>query len=223
MYLTKRISHSGYCSRREADTLIREGNVYVNGERILDPAIQVDETTQIKIKGKLIPRTPKTKVFLFHKPIRVLTTHRDDKGRETVFDFLPRHMKQYHAIGRLDYMSEGLLLLTNSASLKEKMERGNLPRVYEVKIKGQARVDLKEKLEKGIRVKGIRYAPIQVKVGKSNIGSTWVRMTLTEGKNREIREILGEMGQMILRLVRISYGDYKLGELPRLGINEVRK
>lgn len=215
MYLTKRISHSGYCSRREAEKLIREGHVYVAGEKITDPATQVEEDTPVKVKGKLLKAPEKTRVFAFHKPTKVLTTHKDDKDRQTVFHFLPKWMKQYHTIGRLDYMSEGLILLTNSASLKETMERGDLPRVYEVKIKGQPREGLPEKLAKGLRVKDIRYKPIDCKIKSKNEGSTWLSLTLTEGKNREIREILGALGYTILRLMRVSYGKYKLGELER--------
>ncbi|MBN1783824.1 MAG: rRNA pseudouridine synthase [Alphaproteobacteria bacterium] len=215
MYLIKRISHSGYCSRREAEILIRGGQVYVAGEKITDPATQVDEDTPVKVEGKLLKAQEKTRVFAFHKPIKVLTTHKDDKNRQTIFHFLPKWMKQYHAIGRLDFMSEGLILLTNSATLKEKMERGDLERVYEVKIKGPARPTLKETLEKGIRIKGIKYKPVQCAIGRKNEGSTWLTLTLTEGKNREIREILGHLGYTVLRLMRVSYGKYKLGELER--------
>ncbi len=152
-----------------------------------------------------------------------MTTHKDDQNRKIVFDYLPKSMKNYHTIGRLDYMSEGLILLTNSAELKEKMERGSLPRVYEVKIKGKPHSKLKETLNSGMQIQHIKYKPIKLEIKKQNNGgSSWLSLTLTEGKNREIREILGQLDYSILRLVRVSYGIYKLRNLEKGKFLEVK-
>ncbi|MHA1540827.1 MAG: pseudouridine synthase [Alphaproteobacteria bacterium] len=213
MFLIKKISHSGYCSRRVAEKLIRNGAVEIDGKKVLEPATKVSEKNRIKIEGKELPQKPEEKLFIFHKPTEVLTSHKSQENRKIIFDFLPKWMKNYHAIGRLDFLSEGLILLTNSPELKEKMERGDFPRVYEVKIHGKPHKNLIETLKNGVKIEGIFYKSIKVEIKNQNDGSSWLSMTLTEGKNREIRKILAHFNYKLLKLKRVSYGEYKLGNL----------
>ncbi len=212
MRIAKRIAESGIASRREAERLIEAGRISVNGEQITSPALNVEESDKILLDGKPLPETPKEEIYAFNKPRGVLTTRNDDRGRQTIYDILPEKYQNWHYIGRLDYASEGLLLLTTSPELKRKMEMGDQKRVYRIKVEGVVDKAKLQKLERGITVKGIRYKPLKAVLDKQNDKYAWLTVTLTEGKNREIRRIFDSLRYPVMRLIRIAYGNYKLEE-----------
>ena len=222
--IAKRISAAGVCSRREAVRLILAGRVSVNGKVLETPACLVGVGDIIKIDGKEISEKPTTRVWLYHKPVGLVTTARDPQGRPTVFESLPPDMPRVISVGRLDLNSEGLLLLTNDGEWARKMElpSSHLKRTYHVRVHGKIPNDLVEQLAKGRTVAGIHYAPCEVKIEKGTGSNSWLTMTLEEGKNREIRRLMASFGIQVARLIRVSYGPYELGDLPRGKVKEVQ-
>ena len=220
--IAKVIARSGYCSRREAEKLIEEGAVKVNGKIIDSPAINITDES-IKIYNKLInPKLP-TKMWLFHKPKGYIVTNKDPQGRKTIFSLLPKNMPRVITIGRLDMDTEGLLLLTNNGELARYIE---LPttgwsRQYRVKVHGDITRIPNEEL-KEINIDGIKYGPIKIVVEKDT-GTTnkWLRITINEGKNREVRKIMEYYGLKVMRLIRVSFGPFHLGSLPLGAIKPV--
>ncbi len=214
--IAKIIARAGVCSRREAERWIQEGRVSLNGTVLETPATTVLPTDKIDIDGKTLPQQEPTRLWAFHKPRGIVTTHDDPEGRETLFDILPRGLpKHIISVGRLDLMSEGLILLTNNGELARKLEHpsSHIPRTYHVRVYGE--MDSKElkKLAMGISVNGVDYGPIQWKFGPKKGLNQWIEMTLHEGKNREIRKIVDHLGARVNRLVRVSYGPFELGNL----------
>ncbi len=222
--IAKRISEAGICSRREAERLILSGHVSVNGKVLETPACVVDDNDVIEVDGKVISSKPATRVWLYHKPVGLVTTARDPQGRPTVFGALPKNMPRVISVGRLDLNSEGLLLLTNDGEWARKMElpSSHLKRTYRVRVYGQIPKDLIEQLAKGRIVAGVHYAPCQVKIEKGKGSNSWLTMTLEEGKNREIRRLMASFGIQVARLIRVSYGAYELGDLPKGAVKEVQ-
>lgn len=209
--IAKVIARSGFCSRRDAEKIILEGRVKVDGEKINSPALNVlDE--KITIDGKPISSKEASRLFLYHKPVGLVTSHKDEQGRATVFESLPKNLPRLISVGRLDLNSEGLLLLTNDGELARELElpSSNLKRVYRVRVFGK--LPNFASLQNGIEIEGVRYDKIDVKVEKQSANS-WLQVTLWEGKNREIRRVMAHFGLEVSRLIRISYGDYKLGNL----------
>ena len=222
--LAKVMARSGVCSRREAERWIADGRVKVNETLIDTPATLVVPMDVIEVDGKLLPKKEKTRVWVFHKPRGVVTTHFDPEGRETLFDLLPRHLPDHViSVGRLDLMSEGLILLTNDGELARKLEHpsSEIPRIYQVRIFGTLDPRGLEQLTQGITVNGIDYGPIQWRQGPRKGNNQWLEMTLTEGKNREIRKVIDHIGGRVNRLIRVSYGPFKLGDLEIAGVEEV--
>ena len=222
--IAKRIAAAGVCSRRDAERWILAGRVSVNGKMLETPACLVGDEDIIKVDGKEISAKPKTRVWLYHKPIGLVTTARDPQGRPTVFGALPADMPRVISVGRLDLNSEGLLLLTNDGEWARKMElpSSHLKRTYRVRVHGKIPSDLVEQLAKGRTVDGIHYAPCKVKIEKGKGSNSWLIMTLEEGKNREIRRLMASFGIQVARLVRISYGPYELGDLTKGEVKEVQ-
>jgi len=221
--IAKVIARAGVCSRRDAEKLIAEGKVEVDGEKIDTPAIKVSTSQIIKIDGKEIAKIDKPRLWVFHKPIGVVTTHKDEKGRKTVFDCLPENLPRVISIGRLDINTEGLLLLTNDGELARHIE---LPatgwvRTYRVRVHGRVNEEALKKLKNGVKIDGVSYGNIDAKLersgGKSN---SWISISITEGKNREVRKICEHLGLQVNRLIRTSYGEFKLGNL---GIGEIKE
>lgn len=231
MRIAKKIAESGIASRREAEWLIEEGRVSVNGEIVTTPVFFVDDSHEITIDGKPIgKKSEKLIVWKMNKPKGYLTTKRDPKGRKTVFDLFPKTDDRLLYIGRLDYNSEGLLLFTNDGNFSRKLELPStgLSRSYKVRFYGNLTKEKIDKLKKGITVDGIHYGSIDVKIIKQDKSNNWAILTLKEGKNREIRKVLESLGCIVNRLIRISYGTVSLGNLPsgkveKLSGNEIQK
>lgn len=213
--IAKIIARSGVCSRREAEKLIDLGKVKLNGKLIDTPAIKVTEADIIEVNGKVISDKEPTKLWLFNKPKGCITSRKDPEGRQTVFDFLSDKLPYLIAIGRLDYNTEGLLMFTNDGEFARKIE---LPatgweRVYKVRAYGRIIKSKLDILTKGARIDGIKYAPAKIEVERTKGDNHWLIMSITEGRNREIKNMLSFCGLEVNRLIRISYGDYKLDDL----------
>ena len=223
--IAKYIASTGACSRREAEKLIIKGDVTVNGEKVIHPLFFVNNKDQIHIKGKLLKKQPETRLFLYNKPKNLITSHKDPENRPTVFDNVPKKLGRLISIGRLDYNTEGLLLLTNNGALKRYMElpSNKIKRIYKVKIRGDICNLKAEEIEKGITINKVRYSPIKLKIISKTKNITWLEFNLIEGKNREIRKILEYYNLQVSRLIRISYGQFYLNDLKKNEITEINK
>jgi 23S rRNA pseudouridine2605 synthase len=221
--IARRLARVGLASRREAERLIAEGRVTVNGAVLTSPALNVTNDDVILLDGETIPAIPPIRVWRFYKPEGVVVTQRDELKRKTVFDMLPASMGHVMAVGRLDLVSEGLLLLTNDGDLARWLE---LPttgwvRRYRVRVYGTPTEAMIAKLAKGMTVEGIHYGPIEAKVDSQQRANAWMTVTLREGKNREIRRVMEALGLKVNRLLRTAYGPFQLGSLPVGGLEEV--
>lgn len=223
--IAKVMARAGVCSRRDAERLIAEGRVKVNGHVLDSPAFLASASDDIRVDGKSIPQPEKTRLFLYHKPAGLVTTARDEQGRNTVFDDLPADMPRVVSVGRLDLNTEGLLLLTNDGGLSRYLE---LPatgwvRSYRVRAYGRPTDEDLKALADGISYEGIHYGPIDVVVDRGRGDNTWMTMKLTEGKNREIRNVTRAIGLQVNRLIRISYGPFELGDLDAGEVAEIKQ
>ena len=221
--LSKKIARSGFSSRREAEKYIESGRVKVNGIIIKELSFQVGINDQIHIDGRRINKEGKTRLWKFHKPKGLITSHKDEKSRQTIFQILPKNLPRLITVGRLDLNSEGLLLLTNDGDLKRKLElpSSKIVRSYRVRAKGVANENKLSRLRQGITVDGIRYRPMEVNIIKQNTSNVWLSVRLMEGKNREIRLSFQAIGLQVNKLIRISFGPISLGKLDKGQIKEV--
>lgn len=221
--IAKFIARSGVCSRRKAEELILQKRVTVNGETVVSPAFNVDGSEIIKIDGEKLSQAEQTRVWLYYKPVGIITSHSDEKGRPTVFESLPKEMPRVISVGRLDLNSEGLLLLTNNGELSRKLElpENGWSRRYKVKVHGRIVKSKLDELEKGVTFEGVRYAPIKIETNVEMTTNTWLTITLKEGKNREIRNLMKYAGLEVARLIRISYGPFQLGSMKKGEVREV--
>ena len=222
--IAKVIARAGRASRREAERLIAEGAVRVNGKLIDSPALNVLPSDIITVSGVALAAPEPARLWLYHKPAGLVTTARDEEGRPTVFDNLPEGMPRVVSVGRLDLNSEGLLLLTNDGGLKRRLE---LPatgwlRKYRVRVKGTPDEASLDPLRRGITVEGEHFQPMQVTIDRQQGANAWLTIGLREGRNREIRRALGAVGLIVNRLIRISFGPFRLGDLPEGAVEEVR-
>lgn len=223
--IAKRMARAGLCSRREAEQWIASGIVKVNGKVIDSPALNVTDDDVIWVDGQTLEAKEPTRLWLYHKPTGLVTTHKDEKGRPTVFSTLPKTMPRVISVGRLDLNSEGLLLLTNDGELARKLElpSNSWIRKYRVRAYGTITEGMLAEMKKGVVADGVHYGSVIATIDSKQGGNTWLTVALKEGKNREIRKIFEHFGCKVSRLLRISYGPFILGKLERGEIKEVPK
>ena len=213
--IAKVIARAGLASRRAAEGLIAAGRVAVNGAVISSPALNVTPRDRITVDGQPLPGRTRTRLFRYHKPRGLLTTHSDPEGRPTIFAKLPKRLPRLISVGRLDLNSEGLLLLTNDGGLARALELPSTgwERRYRVRALGRVTQEALDGLQRGIAVAGVRYGPIQATLDREQGANVWLTVSLREGKNREVRRVLEHLGLKVNRLIRVSYGPFELGDL----------
>jgi 23S rRNA pseudouridine2605 synthase len=221
--IAKVIARSGLCSRRDAERLIAEGRVQLEGRVLDSPAVVVAPGARIRVDGKALPRAEATRLFCYHKPRGRVTSTKDPDGRPTIYDDLPAGLPRLQPVGRLDIASEGLLLLTNDGELKRFLElpANALARGYRVRVFGQVSEERLARLAEGTTIEGVRYGPIEAMLERGSGSNAWLLMSLREGKNREIRKVCEHLGLRVNRLQRLSYGPFELGALAPGAIWEV--
>ena len=221
--IAKVIARAGICSRRDAEKLIAEGRVALNGDPVKSPALNVAVDDIVTVDGKPLPSAMPTRLWRYHKPAGFVTSHRDPEGRPTVFANLPRGLPRVISVGRLDFNSEGLLLLTNDGELARRLE---LPaqgwvRRYRVRLHGDVTQSLLDRLKKGATIDGVRYGPVTAELERIKGSNAWAVVSLTEGKNREVKKLMEHLGLKVARLIRVSFGPFHLGHLPEGAAEEI--
>jgi 23S rRNA pseudouridine2605 synthase len=222
--IAKVVSRAGLASRRDAEEWIVQGRVTVNGRIINSPALDVTANDVITVDGKPLPPRERTRLFMFHKPRGLMTTHADPEGRPTVFDNLPEGLPRLISIGRLDFNTEGLLLLTNDGGLARALELPDTGwlRRYRVRAHGEVTQAQLDELKKGVEVDGVKYGPIDATLERDQGANVWLVFAIREGKNREVRNVLAHLGLEVNRLIRVSYGPFQLAELAEGEVEEVK-
>jgi 23S rRNA pseudouridine2605 synthase len=222
--IAKRLARAGVASRRGAEEMIAEGRVAVNGKLIDSPAIKVTDRDRIAVDGRPVEAPEAARLWRYYKPIGLVTTESDEKGRPTVFANLPADLPRVLSVGRLDLNSEGLLLLTNDGGLKRRLELPSTGwiRKYRVRARGTPTDDVFGPVRKGITVDGERFAPMTVTIDRQQGANVWLTVGLREGRNREVRRALETVGLDVNRLIRVSYGPFQLGELTPGDVEEVK-
>ena len=223
--IAKALARAGLCSRRDAERWIAQGRVSVNGQVLTSPARDVSAKDRIVVDGKPLPTPEPPRLWRYHKPKGLVTTHADPQGRPTVFEKLPEHLPRVISIGRLDFNTEGLLLLTNDGALARHLE---LPatgwmRRYRVRAHGSITQAQLDKLKDGIEIEGVRYGPIEATLDKPQGANVWLMLGLREGKNREVRKILETLHLEVNRLIRISFGPFQLLDLKPGEVEAVKR
>jgi 23S rRNA pseudouridine2605 synthase len=221
--IAKWLARAGVASRRDAEKMIEEGRVRLNGRTLDTPASFVAAGDAVAVDGKPVAPPERTRLFRYHKPPGLVTTHRDPDGRATVFDKLPQGLPRLISVGRLDLTSEGLLLLTNDGELARRLE---LPahgwaRRYRVRVHGRVDEAALAALDRGVTVDGVAYGPIEAGLDSRQGSNAWLTVVLREGKNREIRKVMQHLGLSVTRLIRVAHGPFKLADLPRGAVEEV--
>lgn len=217
------MARAGVCSRRDAERLIADGRVKVNGKVLDTPAFKVSEKDKVLVDGRPIGAAEATRLWRYHKPTGLVTTHRDPAGRPTVFEHLPPELPRVISVGRLDLTSEGLLLLTNDGELARKLElpSNGWVRRYRARAYGRVTQEELDHLKDGITVEGVRYGSIDAKLERGAGANAWISVAITEGKNREVRRVLDAIGLKVNRLIRVSYGPFQLGVMEPGAVEEI--
>ena len=223
--IAKVMARAGLCSRRDAERWIADGRVVVNGKILTTPACVVGNSDVIEVDGRKLGAPEKTRLFLYHKPAGLVTTARDEKGRQTVFENLPPELPRVVSVGRLDLNTEGLLLLTNDGGLARHLE---LPatgwkRTYRVRAHGPMDEGKLAELKRGITIDGVTYGEIDAALERTQGSNSWLVFSIREGKNREVRRVLEHLNLTVNRLIRISYGPFELGDIAEGEVREVDK
>jgi 23S rRNA pseudouridine2605 synthase len=227
--IAKLLSRAGVASRREVERMIADGRVALDGEALKTPATILPSLRGVTVDGKPVGKPDRARLFRFHKPAGLLTTERDPKGRPTIYtalrNALPAETPRLMPVGRLDLNTEGLLLLTNDGELKRAMElpSSKVPRTYRARTFGDVSQAQLEDLMDGTTIDGVNYGSIDANLERRTGRNQWIELTLTEGKNREVRRVLEHLGLKVSRLIRTAYGPFMLGDLPRGAADEVKK
>jgi len=222
--IAKVLARAGLASRRDAEEMVTQGRVTVNGRVINSPALDVTANDVVAVDGTPLPPRERTRLFLYHKPRGLMTTHADPEGRPTVFDNLPEGLPRLISIGRLDFNTEGLLLLTNDGGLARTLELPDTGwlRRYRVRAHGEVTQAQLDELKKGVEVDGVKYGPIEATLERDQGANVWVVFAIREGKNREVRNVMAHLGLEVNRLIRVSYGPFQLGEIEEGQVEEVK-
>lgn len=224
--VAKLLARSGVGSRRDVERLIGEGRVAINGRPLTTPAVKVEPGDIVTVDGEVVGEPEAARLFRYHKPVGLVTTHKDPAGRPTVFEALPEGLPRLISVGRLDLNSEGLLLLTNDGGLARALEMPStaIVRRYRARAHGRTTQERLDTLKAGVTVDGVKYGPIDAKLDKAKEGpqgaNLWITVTLHEGKNREVRRVLESLGLKVNRLIRLAYGPFALGTL---GVGEIEE
>ncbi len=221
--IAKRLARAGLCSRRDAERWIADGRVKVDGVLLETPAFVVTDKSRIEVDGKPLPQADRARLWRYHKPPAEMVTARDPQGRRTIFDSLPKTLPRVVTVGRIDFMSEGLLLLTNDGGLARKLElpANGWTRRYRARVHGTVDEAKLAGLAKGITLEGVRYGAIEAKLDRQQRTNAWLDIALGEGKNREVRKVLAHLDLPVVRLIRVAFGPLYLGEIERGQVEEV--
>jgi len=223
--IAKVLSRAGVASRREAERLIEAGRVAVNGEVITRAALNVTDADRITVNGKPLGAPEPERLWLYHKPTGLVTTARDEQGRATIYDDLPDDLPRVMPVGRLDINSEGLLLLTNDGGIKRRMELPSTGwlRKYRVRVNGRPSDATFDPVRRGLVIEGERFQPMIVSLDRQQGANAWITVGIREGRNRELRRAMQDIGLNVNRLIRVSYGPFQLGQLKPGAVEEVRR
>ncbi len=221
--IAKVMARAGLCSRREAERWIVAGRVKVDGKLIDSPALTVTDANVIVVDEVQISERQETKLWRYHKPQGLIVSHDDPEGRATVFEKMPPEMPRVISVGRLDYNSEGLMMMTNNGELARYMEKPQTGwiRSYRVRVNGRVNQAELDELKNGVTISGIRYGAIKATLDSQKGANAWITFSLTEGKNREIRVVMEHLGYQVTRLIRTAYGPFQLGKMERGAVTEV--
>jgi 23S rRNA pseudouridine2605 synthase len=223
--IAKLLARAGIASRRDIERMIAEGRIALNGEKLTTPATLLENLQGVTVDGKPVKPPAAARLFLFYKPAGALTAARDPKGRPTIYDKLPPGLPRLMPVGRLDYMTEGLLLLTNDGELKRQLElpKTGVVRRYRARAFGDVTQDQLEDLSEGVTIEGVRYGSIDANLERRTGRNCWIEMALTEGKNREVRRVLAYLGLQVSRLIRISYGPFTVEGMQPGDVGEIQR
>jgi 23S rRNA pseudouridine2605 synthase len=225
MRIAKAIAHAGLCSRRDAEALIADGRVAVNGKMLTTAAHLVSPSDKITVDGTPLPEPVATRLWRYYKPRGLVTSHKDPQGRKTVFEALPPGLPRVVSVGRLDLNTEGLLLLTTDGALARHLELPSTAwlRRYRVRAHGRVSQQALDALREGVTIDGVRYSPVEARLDREQGSNLWLTISLREGKNREVKRIAEHLGLTVNRLIRVSFGPFTLGDLAEGGVEEVKR
>ncbi len=221
--IAKVLARAGIASRREAEKLIEQGIVTVNGVTLTTPAFKVTPDMDIRVDGTRVSKPDAPRLWRYHKPDGLMTTHKDPQGRRTVFEALEGRLPRVISVGRLDLTTEGLLLLTNSGDLSRRLELPSTgwTRRYRVRAYGKVNQSQLDRLKKGVEIDGIQYGPVRATLDQYQGGNVWITLSINEGKNREVRNLMRHLDLHVNRLIRTAYGPFQLGGIPKGDFDEI--